>query len=288
MGGLSYWGNVASIPDVQAIFNGVPLVTGDITSISSIDLLEQTVTVSGKCHSNKLNKAKTTEQVMNKSAKSAIETFASRHGLTLKMSGGSSEQMGNKYQIDTNDLTHGETEWDAIHRYLDREGLAGWVSNKTLNIAPIGQTTGGVTIVYKQGIIVSANAFHVTFSRDLDIAAGVTTNVKSWHSKQAKVIESKQTYAGGGTPLVFNYHAPDLTQAQADKLAKSHHKKNTSHELKAEITREGDETADVAHGVTISGTGTVFDTTYEITSLTDSATEHGYTQSLSVTAGKSK
>lgn len=291
LGGLSYWTSVTSIDGVDVVFarvsSGTTLVSGDVKTVS-IDLEGNCVTLSGKCHSDKLNKAKTTEQIMNKTPQQAIQDFAKRHGLSLNMQGGSSEQVGKIYQIDTNDLTHSETEWDAIHRYLEDEGLEAWVSNNKLNVQPIGQTSKTIAIHYVAPTngIARANAVKINnLARDLDIAKGVKTNVKSWNSKKAKVMQSEQGSDGG---LTYNYFVPDLTQAQADKLAKSKHKHNTKHELKCSIEHEGDETVDVSFGVTISGVGGDFDTTYNITSIHDTMSQEGYTQTLEVTTGKAE
>lgn len=287
-GGLDYWTSVTSIKDVEVVFacvsSGTTLVTGDVTSIK-LDLLCNAVDLTGKCNSNKLNKAKTTEQIVNKTAQQAVQNFASRHGLSVNMQGGG-EQVGRMYQIDTNDLTHGETEWDAIHRYLEQEGLDAWVSNNTLNVVPIGQTSNTVQINYSAPTaqsIADGTAIKITPSRDLDIAGGVQTSVKSWNSKKAQVMQSQQGSSGG---LNYEYYEPDLTQAQADKLAKSRHKRNTQHELKIDIERSGDETVDVSYGVNVSGVGGDFDTSYTITSITDEMSQEGYTQTLAVTTGK--
>lgn len=69
---------------------------------------------------------------------------------------------------------------------------------------------------------------------------------------------------GVGDALEYEDHHSGRTQAQVEKLAKSRIKNATRHELGVVIHAPGDLSVDVRQKLTLTGTGTIYDQSYDI------------------------
>jgi len=286
--GAGYWLGLTKMDGVDVY---IAKTNSGGTKVMSVDadFIEVTletgiVTITGKDKSAALHQSKTTEQVHNKTMKEQIEVFAKRHELTLQMDD-QSGKAGRTYKVDFNDMTHEESEWTAIQRYITHLGLVAYVDDKTLHVVAANSSSGGAkTINYKAPTAqsyASGDFMHLSLKHDMILAKGVKTTVKSWNSKKAKVITATEGGSGGGASVGgFSIYHPDLEQDQADKIAKSHNEMAASHELTCSLEISGDETITAQQKITLTGTQSQFDQSFFIISMSDEVSDTGYRQTF--------
>ena len=115
----------------------------------------------------------------------------------------------------------------------------------------------------------------------------VKSVVRSWNSKDKKVIKSEKELSGSGEgELLYEYRVPGLNQEQADKIAEKRLAENTRHEISIEVSAPGDTSIDVRMKLQLSGTGTAFDQSYSIDTIEHAISfDGGYRMNI---RGKSK
>lgn len=274
--GAAFWADKEKMDGVSVVFNGVEQMTADITNIK-IKWHANTVSFSGQDKSAKLARKGTTEQIKDKTVKEAIQKFCDDNGLKLEMSD-SAIKAGREFKDSFNDLTHAETQYDATQRYMHSVGNICYVKGDTLYVKRADETDATIDITYVPPTPESyarGNFMELETGRNLVVAKGVKTTVKSWNSKKKKIIKSEKD-SGGSDPVEYKYYHPDLTQEQADKLAESNHDKNTSHELTLSLSMYGDENLTPHHKINLKGTKSKFDQTYFIQSIDDRMSQSGY------------
>lgn len=257
------------------------------------DLLENTLTLSGRDYTSQLIDTKTTEVFANQTASQIVATLAARHNMTANAAG-TTEPVGAYYQIDHARLTDEHTEWDLLTWLAQQEQCSVWVSGTTLNFQPLPDPDTANTYVIQwtpptnSSAAPQANLTSLKFARNLTLAKDVTVIITSWNKKQknrfkvtAKASHTKSkvlrnTTIPYGQPQVFTQTIPLLTLEQAQKKANSLLASISAHEVRLEASLPADNILSTHMLVTVQGTGTAFDQVYYPDSVV---------RSMSVTAG---
>jgi len=270
--------------DAEVIFsdgNGSQsLIMGKIDHVS-MEWIDREVCVSGRDKSAVLSEKKINKQYKNKKASDIVQDIAQDAGLQAQVKA-TTDDAGKKYDVDTVHLLLNKTPFEALSWLAEREGCRWYVDGSNLHFEPkdAGNSGGLFTVNYQppNGGYARSNAVYIRTSRNMSAARPCDVKVKSWHHKQKKLFEHTESSGGGvGEKLTYEHHFPGMIQQQVEKIAKSFLSDYKRHELAVEVDMPGDLSIDAKGQLQLQGTGSVFDTTYDIDSVefSYSAGEHG-------------
>ena len=210
------------------------------------------------------------------------------------------ELMRRFYQTDHTVETHNAAsphtnEGDLMVKMAQAEGFSLYLTGKTLHFVPLPLLTDKPYVVVWNPATVTAaspqsNGINLRLDHKLMLAKPVTVTVKSFHSRQGVTVKATASSPGAKTGGVvagnvftqgakkakqYNFLRPNLTQAQADAMAKqmladiTRHERNISWSEPATITADG--TLITPRNVALlSGTNTDFDQAYYIDTVSTS------------------
>lgn len=246
---------------IEAALNGfgyVTLLTGQIDNIL-VDLLTNSVVLSGRDLSARLIDAEISETFANQTASQIATSIAGRHQLAANVTA-TSTPVGQYYELDhaRNALgvhASATTEWNLLTLLAQAENFALSVTGTTLNFGP--PQPGVAVAVTRQNFI----------GLSFDVAAGLPTGttVKSWNSRN-KMAVSGTAGSGANTTLI----RPNLTAAQAQTMAENHLATLGGHGTLLTGTMPADVTLMPGMQLAFSGTNSPFDQTYTVTSVSRS------------------
>lgn len=254
----------------------VSLVQGNVDRLD-IDPIRHEVELEGRDLTASLIEARTQEAFVNQTSSQIATLLAGRHGLTANITP-TSVPVGRYYQSEHSSITLGQfaratTEWDLLIYLAQREGFEVWVQGSTLYFNP-------VSIGSMIGMSVSpSDCIDLRLSRALTLARDITVVVKSWNSRQKKAFTETARHSsgsgGGQSALTYVYVMPNLTPADALARAQQILAELSQHERNVDLTMPGELTLAPRAPVTLLNTGTDFDGTYEIASVTRRLSERG-------------
>lgn len=289
--GLSFWASTDAVPAQVLISTGsgyTKLFDGMVDAVD-IDLAAGTIQFSGRDKAADLIDKTSAEKFQNKTPDKIVKEIAGRHGIDVDADA-LSEKAGKIYQIDWNKITNRTSEWTVINHIADLHGMVAYITGGKLYFKPLNETLDPFKITYRPPTAnqpADGNFVRLKIRRNLILTKPVKVSVKSWNHKQKKVISSDKEVGGSGTPLIYNFNAPGLTQEQADKIAQKRLDENTSHENTLEIEVPGDPSMNARRSVELSGTNSGFDQSYEAQSVEHNVSaDGGYTMTISTKAKK--
>ncbi len=254
----------------------VSLVQGNVDRLD-IDPIRHEVELEGRDLTASFIEARTQEAFVNQTSSEIATLLAGRHGLSANVTQ-TSVPVGRYYQSEHSSITLGQfaratTEWDLLIYLAQREGFEVWVQGSTLYFNPISI---GSTI----GVSLSpSDCIDLRLSRALTLARDISVVVKSWNSRQKHAFTetARQTSASasGQPALTYVYVMPNLTPADALARAQQILAELSQHERNVDITMPGELTLAPRAPVTLFNTGTDFDGTYEVASVTRRLSERG-------------
>jgi hypothetical protein len=271
-----------------------------------IDPIEYTVELTGRDLTRVFIDTKVTLPNQNLTSSEIVAQFAA--GVTNSSGGASPLQtsiaqtttpVGKYYEIDRVNMNDERSQWDIMQWLARIEGYQAWVRGKTLYFQPAPQPNASTaypltyqTAAANSGVI-AANFEDIKLRRALTVSRGVQVVIRSWNSKQAKGFTAtyptgkpKSVAAGQATTYggaqVYYRTIPNLTQADAIKLAQQWYQQIVAHEMNIDVTMPGDNSVDITSVLRLSGTGTAFDQFYFPDSITRTLTcDGGYSMSIS-------
>lgn len=257
---------------------GKPLIQGRIDT-ATVNWERAVVTIEGRDATGKLidkNVDLQQDQFKNRSEQEVIQQLASSEGLSAQVDE-AAQRAGRKHVKDEYDLlTHSESKWNAICKLAERAGKVCYVQDGTLYVEDprAGGQGGSIEVHYQRpspGGPAQGEFIRLTTSVNHRVAGQVKVQVKSWHTRDKKEIKGEKQGSsnggGGGQPVEYHYELPGLTQEQADRIAQKKLAEHTRHGKRLSLDIPGDVHADVRGTVNLSGTGTIFDDTYDIDSI---------------------
>lgn len=265
--GVGYFVSATNI-DAQITINGAQVFDGVIDH-SDYDWTARKISFTGRDKGSALMDTTTSQKFLNNHPTEIVQNFASQHGLGVVMDapGGLA---GKQYTTDLAKLTHRGSQWTVVNELADLFGMVTYITGGKLYFKNYPESLPPYPIVYTppDPAIASSNAIVLKTSRNHILGRPVTTNVRSRNHKKKTLVTSTQTQGGGGEPLVYNHVIPGLTQDQADRIAKKKQDETTAHELTLTgLDIPGDESLTPLFEIQLSGTGTAFDNSYEITTV---------------------
>ena len=260
----------------------VSLVQGNVDRLD-VDPIRHEVELEGRDLTASLIEARTQEAFVNQTSSEIATLLAGRHGLTANVTT-TTTPVGRYYQSEHSSITLGQfaratTEWDLLIYLAQREGFQVWVRGSTLYFNPVSI---GATI----GLSISpSDCIDLRLSRALTLARDIEVVVKSWNSRQKQAFtetaRQSSASANGQPALTYVYVMPNLTPADALNRAQQILAELSQHERNVSITMPGELTLLPRASVTLINTGTDFDGTYEIASVTRRLDERsGFTQTV--------
>lgn len=229
---------------------------------------QNTIQVSGRDKSASLTEKKRNQKYLNKKSSDIVRDIAKDHGLEAQASAGS-DNTGQKYDKDTAHLVLNRSDFETMSDLAEREGFRWYVDGKTLFFEPDDQSNGSFSVFWKPPSPESfavANVLNLRTSRNMTAARQQKHTVRSWHHKDKKVYEGTAEGGSGesGEPVEYEHHHNGYNQEQVTRLAKARLKNSARHNMCVSVTMPGDLSADVRQTLNLSGTGTIFDSTYDI------------------------
>lgn len=281
--GMGFWANIAApIAVTITATNGdggptVPLFMGKIWFVE-IDWEHRIAIVSGNDGAQDLINSRNDQAYPNQMTTAIVGQIAAQAGLGVVTNGAGSmagrTYDNQNYQYNSDD----QNSWDVIQDMAHQDGNVAFVYNNILYYVKPGSTFGGVyEIAYTPPSPANygqSNAVHLVTKHDLHLAQGVSGETASWfpYSKQANVGSS-----GSGGKAKFYRRSPGLTMNQALKDAQNTSTLGQDQELRLEGWFPGDVVVNPTIQVVLTGTGSLFDVTYNIEHVShDFSFDHGY------------
>lgn len=271
-GGLSVWDTrTTSLIDIQIGLGAsgwVSLVNGQIDSLSA-DPVEGVVTIGGRDLTAVLIEARTREAFANQTASDVATLLAGRHGLTPQVTA-TTTPIGRYYSDDHERLTldrytRASTEWDLLVWLAQQESFDTFVAATTLFFQP-SNPTPSPTMVLQASAHGSTppNISALQVMRAMTLSGPIDVTVKSWNSQQQTSIVETASRAGSGTVRNYAYLRPNMSSSAALAMAQQKLAAIIDHEYVIIVDMPGELTLSPRDCVTLAGTGSSFDQSYQI------------------------
>ena len=236
---------------------------------------------------------KTVQKYPNLTSSQIVAQIAASHGLKTNITA-TSTKVGTYYEIDHIQLQDDRTEWDLLTYLARQETYVVFVSGNTLNFVPQPTASGTpYRFVFSPPTAsgpASGNFTALKLEQAKTLANDVKVIVHSWDRKngrgynvtatashvQTGFKKSGNTTKNGG-PQIYSRTIPNLAKDQAQARANQLLIELSKHELKIEIDGPADMTLDRLDTISLTGTGTAFDTTYFPSAIIRSLSAEGFT-----------
>lgn len=300
------------IIDVYAGFPRDPqhYTNADLTLLMSaridnlkLDPATATLTLTGRDLTSLFTDRKTDGNFKNLTASQVITSLADQFPEVQKQIAATTTKVGVYYDEDKVQLQKQTTMWTLMTYLAQHEGKQCFVLGRTLYFGDFKNATLGKAISNQPYAIFFqpptqdrpypiANVEKLSFSHDMRLAGEVKVRVRSYHGAQNKVSTVtksspktnqivEQSAKPTQAPTVYDFTFPDLTDKACEEKAQQILNEISTHELKMDATAPGDTVLYPWTPVTVSGTNTIFDTTYQISKITRSFDTRGFTMTMS-------
>jgi phage protein D len=302
--GLSFWADTGEVMiDLQLGFlqagervNAMPgdlasLLVGTVDDVDA-DTVPSLITLTGRDLTGRLIDNKISKSWPDRTASEIVTDLAGQFGLSPQVT--STKVAVGKYGKGQYNAQGRETPvWDLITGLADQEGFDAYVKGSTLYFGPPEADDGDPLALEIQelGPPLRGNFERLRLRRSLTLAKDITVTVISYSTAKKvpiKAVAKRQgaqksastSFRTGKTSQNYTIRKPGLTQQQAQDLAQktlaelSRHERTFSCELPADTATRSRTKA------TISGSGTGWDTSYFIDTVTRSFTGDSLTMQI--------
>lgn len=275
--GINWWGAQQNqiLLDIQASVDAgnswTSLITGQVDDMA-LHIDHGLCEVEGRDLTAYFIDAKTHETFLNQTASQMAQTLAARHGMQADVTA-TSTLLGRYYDIDHDRVSAGDfvrttTEWNLLCNAAQFEDFDVWVTGTTLHFHPRSSlNTDPYVVVWDQSNITS-NTIALTVRRSMNFAKDIVVVVRSWNSAQSKSISAyapssaRNASIESGKAQEYSFVRPNLSLAEAQRLANKIRGDLTAHERLIEFERPADLTLGPRNMLQLQGTGSSWDTTY--------------------------
>jgi hypothetical protein len=258
-----------SIEDNLTMFEG-------LADYIAFDPINGTVRLSGRDYSSVLSGSTYQDLFCNQTASEIATYIAARHGFDANIAPTSA--MVGTYQCDgyseilLNAHSPITSEWDLLKRLATREGFELFVNGTTLIFGPLE------SLVTRTVSIDLSDVMDIKFYQNCPLSDQTTLVVKSWNSwlgqslscagdlpsGQATVVDSGLK---GDSAIEIAIIKPNLTAEGTESLAQRHLGTLSQTALTVQITMPGEMSMKPRDVITITGSDTVYDASYIISSV---------------------
>jgi phage protein D len=271
--------SAALTPDTAEIWSAVPLsievqiglngewksfILGDADSIE-IDPIRQDIQLAGRDLTARFLTSQTQQTFENQTSSEIVSTIVSRHRLVPQVTAtsalvgryfGTSRTRTAMYQN-----ARATNDWDLLVWLAEIEGFDIWVDGSTLYFQPPATANPTLTVC-------PSDCLELNLHRSLDIAAGVSIQVKSWDCQtQQSVSQTLSSANSSSSNITLVIVRPNLPTADATLMAQQALAQMTSHERVVSFVVPGDLTSAPRMTIQLANTGTDFDGTYQISEI---------------------
>jgi len=262
----------------------------------TVDLAADTITLVGRDLTSKLIDFKRAIVFAsgNLVASDIVTQIAVAQGLTPVVTK-TNTAVGGYYQIVKALVASDVSYWDIITRLAQIEGFRAYVKGHELHFEPRPTESADPYVIRwnRDADVAESNTQRLTFSRNLSIAKDLRVRVISFDTKTKKNVdetaERKRVYNKttskavpyGGAAQEYVYRFENLTPVEARKRAQSKLLELSQHEMNISADLPGDLLLTSDKLVQVVGTGSAFDQSYFVSSITRSLSfDDGYRMSL--------
>lgn len=243
------------------------------------DPVARTITVSGRDLTATMIDTKTTESFQNQTSSQIATTIAARHGLKPVVTA-TKTLTGKYYEIDTLRVNQQRSEWDILTALAGEEQMVVFVKGHELHFeAPPDINSIPYLLTWEppsdQNGAFGFNGKRISFTRALNLARGVVVTVISKNQRGQKIVaifpNKKATIKPGQSTAKaqqYTFTYAHLTQQQALNIAQQKHNEISKHEVKMSACLPADNILLTTNLIQVIGTGTAFDQTYYVESIT--------------------
>ncbi len=236
----------------------VSLIVGRVDSLS-FDAVHQVLEVEGRDLAAVLVEAQVGEAFANQTASEIVATVAARHGLEADVTA-TSEAVGRFYQAGHERLTLAQharatTEWDLLTWLAGQEGfLLGMVGARLR----FGKRNGDAVE------LAVADCSQVEVTQQPGLLRPIEVVVRSWGTRRAQAVEGSARSGGEGAAFRQVVTRPNLTSAEAERLAGRILDDLRRHARGARVVMPGELTLGAQGVVALSGAGPGWDGRYAV------------------------
>lgn len=270
---LNFWADYQP-QDAQILMGTQPgggdlrsMVTGTI-DVPEISWFDMKISVKSRDKSAKLGEKKLSKTYKNQKSSEIAQDIGQQAGLDTSGVQDSGDYSGQKYDQDTVHLALNRSLYEIMNDLADREGFRWYVDGTTLYFEPDGQSSGTFSVYYSPptpGQVAEGNCIKLVTARNMTAAQQHRMTVKSFHHHDKKLYSATEQAGGAGSDTIeHEHHHNGRNQDQVEKLAKSRLKNAIRHDLNVSIEMPGDLSVDVRQTLSLSGTGTIYDQSLDI------------------------
>lgn len=256
----------------------IQIFLGLVDDLRPLDLMQDTVTISGRDYSSLLIDEPDTEKYTDFTSSDLAIKYANDVGLTPVVTA-TTTSIGVYFDSNHVSLTSKQSKWDLLTYLAQQEQFDVFVKNRELHFQPkVSETSTPYVLrwVYPTDTqnFHSANVLELTPWRSLTLARDIQVTVRSWNygegkSHTAVVTRSHKSYKD---PKVqkYIYNVPNLSKQGAYDYALCQLDLLTQHEMGINATLVGDSILSVETLLKLEGTNSWFDTVYFVRSISRS------------------
>jgi len=275
--------------DVYAGFPNDPVnySEGDLTLMMTaridrliLDPATGSIRLMGRDLSGLLIDNKTDEKYPNQTSSQIAVMLAKKYGLTPQVTA-TTEKVGNFYTLDHVRMTAQDSPWTLLSYLAQHEGFQCFILGRTLYFGKFQSVLSPEPYLIQftppnaQTPYPQSNATNLRFDHDLTLAQDVSVRVRSYHGAKnaaysATATATKTQKRHERDVLLaqmmqnYDYTFPGLTQQQCQQKANQILAEISQHELEMEAEFAGDTLIFPWTQLQVDGTGTMFDTTYNV------------------------
>jgi len=264
----AYWASASPIP-ITILVNGIKLFIGQCDSVET-DLSTGIISISGRDKSAGPNDKKAIGAHRNKKRSDIVKEVAGRHGLKF-VGDASADMAGLQYKDEFDHIVDHISDWTLVQQLAELDGKVAFIQGDELHYKDSSDDALALyQIFYVPPTPLShaiGNWTKLSFSRNVQLSKTVKVKVASWNAKKKQKVEAEETVGGKGGEIEYRYRHPNLNQGQAKTMAGKKAKENARHEITCEADVPGDASFNRRSKISVTGTGTVYDQTYEVDSI---------------------
>ena len=262
--------------DAQVFLNGAQIFDG-VLDHTDYHWDSLTIELSGRDKGSALMDKTTSQKFLNQQPTQIVQQYAEQHGLKADID--QPEALaGKQYSADLAKITHRGSQWSTINELADLFGMDCYITGATVYFKNTPEQLPTYQLTYVKPPAPGSNMMRLETSRNHMLGRPVKTNVRSRHHKKKQTFTAQVQSEGSGEPLVYNHVIPGMTQDQVKRVAQKKHDETIAHELSITgLEIPGDETLNARFLLNLTGTGTAFDTQYQIIQVEhDASVDGGY------------
>ena len=252
--------------NVTVSINGQQIGGTFILEHPEYDFGETRIEISGRdAASSQLIDTQNTQTFTNQQPNQVVQQLAGNVPVDMDTV---SQDAGKIYQLDYNAITHRGSAWSAILRLADINGMNAYVTGGTLYWKSIDEQLPSYQIQWSppsaRGYATS-NVLRLRCHKNGQMGKEINVTSKSHNHKAKKTLSASAT-AGGSVPgnLDYNYVIAGATQDQLQNFSTKKSREHAKHAFDIDVEIPGDLTVTPRMSLQLSGTGTSFDTQYDV------------------------